>query len=275
MTVSDIKALLQQEELTPNKALGQNFLTDEDAALRIAEASGAANFPVLEIGPGLGALTEMLLRISPHVTAVEIDAAMVRILKNRFGEDENFALIHEDFLKTDLSALSALWGDGCTVAANLPYYVTTPICMKLLTSALPIQSMALMLQKEAADRFFARPSSRQYGPLSVMAQHYYHVSSLMALSPRSYYPQPEVDSSVVLLVRKEDAPVLPFLPRALDAAFSMRRKTMLNNIKAAGFSKEETEALLERAGIAPSARAEALPTEVFADLAKAWEEFVR
>jgi len=270
MTVSDIKALLQQEGLTPNKALGQNFLADEGAARRIAEASGAVEYPVLEIGPGLGALTEMLLSVSPFVTAVEIDAAMVRVLQKRFGESSKFSLLHEDFLKTDLSSLSALQS-GCAVAANLPYYVTTPICMKLLTSSLPIKSMALMLQKEAADRFFAQPSSRQYGPLSVLARHYYDVSPLMSLSPQSYYPQPEVDSSVILLTRKEDAEELPFLPRTLDAAFAMRRKTMLNNIKAAGFSKEETEALLTEAGIAPSARAEALPIEAFVQLASAWE----
>lgn len=273
MTVSDIKALLQQEGLTPNKALGQNFLVDEAAALRIAEASGAAEYPVLEIGPGLGALTEMLLRISPHVAAVEIDAAMVRVLQKRFGENGNFSLLHEDFLKTDLAAMLPLQ-EGCTVAANLPYYVTTPICLKLLTSALPIKSMALMLQKEAADRFFAQPSSRQYGPLSVLARYYYDVSPLMSLSPQSYYPQPEVDSSVILLTRKKDAALLPLLPRALDAAFAMRRKTMLNNIKAAGFSKEETETLLAEAGIPPSARAEALPTEAFVRLAGAWEKSI-
>ncbi len=270
MTVSDIKALLQQEGLTPNKALGQNFLVDEDAALRIAEASGAAEYPVLEIGPGLGSLTEMLLRISPHVAAVEIDAAMVRILGKRFGENSRFSLFHEDFLKTDLSTLLPLQ-KGCAVAANLPYYVTTPICMKLLTSSLPIQSMALMLQKEAADRFFAQPSSRQYGPLSVLARYYYNVSPLLSLSPQSYYPQPEVDSSVILLTRKAEAQMLPLLPRTLDAAFAMRRKTMLNNIKAAGFTKEETEALLSKASISPSARAEALPIDAFVNLAKAWE----
>lgn len=270
MTVSDIKALLQQEGLTPNKALGQNFLVDEDAALRIAEASGAAEYPVLEIGPGLGSLTEMLLRISTHVAAVEIDAAMVRILGKRFGENSRFSLFHEDFLKTDLSTLLPLQ-KGCAVAANLPYYVTTPICMKLLTSSLPIQSMALMLQKEAADRFFAQPSSRQYGPLSVLARYYYNVSPLLSLSPQSYYPQPEVDSSVILLTRKAEAQMLPLLPRTLDAAFAMRRKTMLNNIKAAGFTKEETEALLSKASISPSARAEALPIDAFVNLAKAWE----
>lgn len=163
MTIAEIKSLLAAHGLAPNRALGQNFLADKAAASAIAEASGAAEFPVLEIGPGLGALTEPLLCLSPHVTAVEIDAAMVRVLQVRFANAGNFTLLHEDFLETDLAAVAPLLGAKCAVAANLPYYVTTPVCMKLLTSALPIERMALMLQKEAAERFTALPGSRQYG----------------------------------------------------------------------------------------------------------------
>ncbi len=269
MTVADIKSLRAAHGLAPNRALGQNFLADEAAASAIADASGAAEFPVLEIGPGLGALTESLLRLSPHVAAVEIDAAMVRVLQARFADAGNFTLLHEDFLETDLCAIAPLLGAKCVVAANLPYYVTTPVCMKLLTSALPIERMALMLQKEAAERFTAWPGSRQYGPLTVLAQRYYDIKPLMALSPAQYYPQPEVDSTVLMLARRPGVTVLPALPRVLASAFSMRRKTLTNNLRGAGLSRENAEALLGKCGIPPAARAEALPPEAFARLAEA------
>ena len=270
MTSADIKALLSAHNITPNKALGQNFLADEAVAAAIAHAAGASAMPVLEIGPGLGALTEALLASAPHVVAVEIDAAMVRILNERFGGRENFTLRHEDFLRTDLDAIAPLQGAKCAVAANLPYYITTPICKKLVTSRLPIDRMVLMLQKEAAQRFTAQPGSKQYGPLAVLAQLYYDVSTLMQLSPASYYPQPEVDSTVLCLARKWDMPHLPGLPGVLNAAFALRRKNLLNNLRNAGLAKEEAEALLERAGLSPTARAEALPPEAFVRLAQCW-----
>lgn len=272
MNAGEIKALLQARGLTPNRALGQNFLVDEAAAAAIAGASGAAKFPVLEIGPGLGALTEALLRLSSQVVAVEIDAAMISILKERFSSAKNLLLRHEDFLDTDLDALKPLLGTQCAVAANLPYYVTTPICMKLLTSELPIAHMALMLQKEAAERFTTLPGSRQYGPLTVLAQRYYEVKTLMTLPPARYYPQPDVDSVVLTLCHRPDVSVLPALPRILATAFSMRRKTLLNNLRSAGLSKESAEALLEQCAISPAARAEALPPKAFAHLAAQWEK---
>ncbi len=271
MTATDIKNLLHAHGVAPNRALGQNFLADEAAAAAIAEASGAAEMPVLEIGPGLGALTEKLLSLSPRVAAVEIDAAMVRVLEARFAGEPRLILIHEDFLKTAPGCLAPLLGDRCAVAANLPYYVTTPVCMKLLTCGLPIHRMALMLQKEAAGRFTAAPGSRQYGPLAVLAQRYYTVGALMELSPASYYPQPEVDSVVLTLSRRAGVPALPPLPRLLDAAFSMRRKTLLNNLRGAGFSKAAAEALLASANIPLAARAESLPPEAFERLAQGWE----
>lgn len=268
MTPTQIKAILQQHGLLPNRALGQNFLADETAAQRIADASGAARMPVLEIGPGLGALTEELLRISPHVTAVEIDAAMVGILRARFPAAPNFTLLHEDFLKTDLSVVLPQQSGQYAVAANLPYYITTPICLKLLTCAFPAARMVLMMQKEAAQRFTTLPGTRQYGPLGVLARLYYEVEILMELSPAHYYPQPEVDSVVLTLSRRQDAPVLPQLPQLLDAAFAMRRKTLANNLCGAGLTKDASAALLEAAGIPPAARAEALPPEAFARLAE-------
>ena len=269
MTAAEIKSLLAAHGLAPNRALGQNFLADETAASAIADASGAAEFPVLEIGPGLGALTEALLCRASRVIAVEIDAAMVCVLQARFANASNFTLLHEDFLGTDLSAIAPLLSPKCAVAANLPYYITTPICMKLLTSALPIERMALMLQKEAAERFTAQPGSRQYGPLAVLAQRYYDIKPLMALSPAQYYPQPEVDSAVLMLARRPGVTVLPALPRVLASAFSMRRKTLMNNLRGAGLSREKAEALLEKCGIPPAARAEALSPEAFARLAEA------
>ncbi|MDR0839960.1 MAG: 16S rRNA (adenine(1518)-N(6)/adenine(1519)-N(6))-dimethyltransferase RsmA [Christensenellaceae bacterium] len=259
-----IQQILQRFGLTPNRALGQNFLADPDAAAQIAEAACAGGLPVLEIGPGLGALTGALLKGAPRVCAVEIDAAMIAALGALFEGEPNLRLYHADFLKADLNQIyrEALRGPFA-VAANLPYYATTPICMRLLTSALPALRMALMLQTEAAARFFARPREKVYGPLAVLAQYGYEVAELLRLSPGSYYPQPSVDSTVVLLTKNDREP-LSNLPALLHMAFAMRRKTLANNLKAL----PGAPGAMARCGISPQARAEELTPEEFAALAK-------
>ncbi len=256
MNVSDIKQILAENGLTPNRALGQNFLCDEAAANAIADSlpEGA---PVLEIGPGLGSLTEALLGAGHDVAAVEIDGDMIAALKRRFARDVRLTLIHGDFLKTDVSAL---FNGGFCVAANLPYYATTPICMRLLCAGLDIPAMTLMLQQEAAQRFFAAPGERVYGPLSVMAGWLYSAERLLALTPASYYPQPDVDSAVVHLIRR-DTPFEPRMPVLVRAAFAMRRKTLKNNLKPLGITAD----MIAQAGIDPRIRAEALaPKDFFA-----------
>lgn len=267
MKADTIEQQLAKFCLTPNRALGQNFLADENAALRIAQAACRQDLPALEIGPGLGALTGALLGAAARVTAVELDAAMVGALRGMFGEEKRLNLIHQDFLKFDLDSYAREAGAYC-VAGNLPYYITTPICMKLLRAQALPERMALMVQREAGERFFAPPCTRLYGPLAVLAQLYYECSVLFTLSPAQYYPQPEVESAVILLARREHAPHDPSLAHFLEAAFAMRRKTLTNNLRAAGFEREAVRAAFERCGIGENARAEQLAPAVFAALAR-------
>ena len=260
MSIASIKAQLAQYGLTPNKALGQNFLADDGAADTIAASCKGA---VIEIGPGMGALTEKLLNRADKVAAVEIDRRMAQILKDRFGE--RLMLVEGDVLKTDIKAIADSLGSEVSIAGNLPYYITTPICTRLITCGADICSMTLMMQKEAAERFFAKPGDRVYGPLTVLAQYYYDVSTLLKLSREAYYPQPEVDSAVLKLVRR-DAEPHPMLHWLLESAFAMRRKTLGNNLKAAGISDARLNEICEAVGIAANVRAEKLTPAQFATI---------
>ena len=257
MSIASIKAQLAQYGLTPNKALGQNFLADDAAAEEIA---ASCKGPVIEIGPGMGALTEKLLNRQEQVAAIEIDCRMADILKERFGS--RLTLIRGDVLKTDIKELADSIGGGVSVAGNLPYYITTPICTRLITCGGDISSMTLMMQKEAAERFFAKPGDRVYGPLTVLARYYYEVSTLLKLSKEAYYPQPEVDS-VVLKLERKDAEPHPMLHWLLESAFAMRRKTLGNNLKAAGISDKRLNEICEAVGIAANIRAEKLTPAQF------------
>ncbi len=273
MSAAETKKLLQEFGLTPNKALGQNFLCDDAAVSTILDAAEIDGENVLEIGPGLGALTLPLSRRAKNLVSVEIDAAMYCVLSQRLKDAQNTLLLHGDFLKFDFQMLpEAFSREGFHVAANLPYYVTSPICMALLSGGYPIRSMTLMLQKEAAERFFAAPSSRVYGPLSVLSQYGYTIKKVLSLSPSSYYPEPEVDSVVIRLVKKEDAPFFNALPPLLHAAFAMRRKTLFNNLKPLFESREALYEALQACGIDAGARAEALSPADFARLAAHMEQ---
>lgn len=265
-----IKEQLERFGLSPNRALGQNFLASGEKAEAIAKAACQDGLPVLEIGPGLGALTGPLLCRAPRVCAVEIDQAMAGALRSLFAQDPRLRIFQEDFLKADLNLLYGELGGPFVVAANLPYYATTPICLRLLGCGLPISRMVLMAQREAADRFFARPGYRQYGPLSVLAQYYYAPQALMDLSPGDYYPQPEVSSGVVLLIRRETALIPGFLD-FLQRAFAMRRKTLGNNLKGLSGAAQA----MERCGVSPGVRAESLAPETLAELAEALPLFRR
>lgn len=265
MNAAQTKALLAAQGITPNKALGQNFLVDEAALSLIAGSACVPGLPVLEIGPGLGALTRALLARGASVTAVELDRAMCACLAQTVRSDA-LCVVNCDFLKFDIDAFCE--GGDYTAAGNLPYYITTPICMKLLTGRVLPRRMTLMLQKEAAARFTAPERTKLYGPLAVLSRLYYDCRTLTSLSPGSYYPQPEVESTVVVLERKCGVSPVPGLPRALGAAFAMRRKTLSNNLRAAGLSREDALALLEECGIAPAARPEELAPGLFEALAK-------
>ena len=243
--------------LTPNKGLGQNFLADEAVRDALIDAMQVDGLPVLEIGPGLGALTEGLLMRAKAVAAVEKDAAMVRVLKETLSSPR-LILVEGDILKTDIAALHQTLGGGpLAVAGNLPYYITTPIVLMLLKCPLPITSMTLMLQQEAAERFLVKPGDRVYGPLTVAAQCGYEVEEVIKLPPSAYYPQPDVHSAVVRLVSK-GAPLPEGFLSFLQSAFAMRRKTLLNNLLSAGYSRETIRKALQDANLPESVRAEAL-----------------
>lgn len=260
-----IRERLSAFGLAPNKALGQNFLADGAALDALLSALPSGRLPALEIGPGLGALTEGLLARAERVVAVEKDAAMAAALKSLFPE-ERLTVIEADFLKTDLNELHTLLGGGeFVVAGNLPYYITTPCVLKLLSSGLPMRALLLMLQQEAAERFFARPGDRVYGPLTVLAACGYKPEEVLRLSPAAYFPQPDVHSAVVLLTQSASVPPVGFLP-FLQAAFAMRRKTLVNNLLGYGVPREKALGALAALNIPDGVRAEALPPEVLLGL---------
>ncbi len=239
-TPAEVRALLTRYGHAPNKALGQNFFVDAPALDALVARAGLTGTPVLEIGPGLGALTRALLMAGCRVAAVEKDGALVEILKDILPAAQ---FTHADFLKADLLSLhSDLGGGAIGAAGNLPYYATTPIALKLLLSPLPFRAMLLMVQKEAAERFTAAPGARVYGPLAVLSQlRFENVGTLCLLAPDKYYPQPQVHSAVVLLEGQgslSPARAADF-GKFLAAAFAMRRKTLFNNLAAAGFPREK------------------------------------
>jgi len=248
---------LAADGFVPNKALGQNFLADETVIEAILDAAQIGGQTVLEIGPGTGALTEGLLARASRVAAVEKDGRLCELLFERFGE--SLRLLHADFLDADVASLV---GSGSWHAVgNLPYYATTPIVLRLLP-LLP-QSMTLMVQKEAAERFFAQPGGRVYGPLAVFAQCFYQIESVLSVPRSCFSPQPNVDSAVVRLARnaafvKNPAGFMTFLKQA----FSMRRKTLYNNLR----RDDRLPDALESLGCPPDVRAEALSPDALLTL---------
>jgi len=269
VSVQGVKDRLTALGASPNKALGQNFLVSGEALSAMVQWLGEENpLPILEIGPGLGGMTEALIAHAPKVVAVEKDAVLAEGLRGYFPA-EKLTVLTGDFLKAALEEIHALLGGGpFLVAGNLPYYITTPICLKLLSAGLPIQRMLLMVQKEAMDRFFAAPGDRVYGPLRVMTALGYEASPLLTLSPASYYPQPTVSSGVVALEGKEELPPKQLLG-FLEGVFAQRRKTILNNLLGMGLTKDRAMAVLETAGVAPGVRAESLPPDTLFALYRA------
>lgn len=249
--------------LNPKRSLGQNFLIDKSVKNRIVDAAVFDALPVLEIGAGLGALTAVLLARGAKFLAIEKDARLCEILAAELPEAR---VLHADFLDLDPRALMDM-ADFCALG-NLPYYVTTPICEKLL-AALPARAV-LMVQKEAAARFFAQPGDRVYGPLAILAQQYYQPERLFTVPPQAFWPQPHVDSAVLRLERlPADPPCAPeTLLRFCKTAFAMRRKTLVNNFQ----RNPRLLAALEALGLPADVRAEALSPRQHAELCKTLED---
>ena len=270
-----IRQVMEKHGFTFSKALGQNFIVNPSVCPRIAEEGGAApGVGVIEIGAGIGVLTAELARRADKVVCVEIDSRLLPILDETLGEFQNVAIVNEDVMKVDLAALIAREFPGLevVVCANLPYYITSPILMSLLEQRLPIRSITVMVQKEAAKRICALPGTREAGAISAAVRYYSEPRILFPVSRGSFLPAPEVDSAVIRL-DVLPAPAVAVRDEAaffavVRGAFGQRRKTVLNTLSSAlGLSKEETRTLLEAAGVSPGARAEELTLSQFGAIA--------
>ena len=256
-----------------SKSLGQNFLIDENILTKIVEGAGVSKEDVvLEIGPGIGTLTQALADRAKKVMAIEIDKALLPILEETLGQFSNVKVIHGDILKLDILPVIKGIEGKIKVIANLPYYVTTPIIMKFLEEKIPLTNMVVMIQKEVADRMQAKPGTKDYGSLSVAVQ-YYCEPKIIARVPRSVFiPQPNVESTVIRLdVLKEPRVSVrdeKLMFEIVRAAFGKRRKTLLNALTGStlGLEKEKVREALKRSGIAEERRGETLTIEEFANL---------
>ena len=264
--------ILKVFHLRASKKLGQNFLIDAAVVRGIVEAAELQEGErVLEIGPGIGTLTQGLAESGAQVTAVELDKKLPAVLAETLKGYENVRIVQGDILKTDIRELM---GDApFKVAANLPYYITTPILMALLEQRLPIRNIVTMVQKEVAERMIAPPGSKTYGALSVAVQYYTAPEIVLDVPPKSFIPAPEVDS-VVIACKVRGMPAVAVRDeklffRVVKAAFGQRRKTLSNALKGAGFLKDEVQEALEQAGIEAARRGETLSLEEFAQLADA------
>ena len=268
--------ILQKYNFNFQKKFGQNFLIDEhvlDKMIRAAEIT--KDDYVLEIGPGIGTMTQYLACAAREVTAVEIDRALIPILEDTLKEYDNVSIINEDILKVDIAALAKEKNGGrpIKVVANLPYYITTPIIMGLFESHVPLESITVMVQKEVADRMQVGPGTKDYGALSLAVQYYAEPYIVANVPPNCFMPRPAVGSAVIRLTRHQKPPVEvmdeKLMFRLIRASFNQRRKTLANGLKNSGelnLSKEVITAAIEKLGKGSSVRGEALDLEEFARL---------
>ena len=276
--MSNTRELVEKYQFRFTKSLGQNFLVDQNIVRDIVKGAEVSKEDyVIEIGPGVGTLTKELLKEAASVTAIELDDKLLPILKEELKEYENFHLIHGDATKVQLDAVYP--GKEIKLVANLPYYVTTPIITKILNDKVAFSSLTIMIQKEVAERMDAVPGTKDYGSLSVLVQYYCDTKIVRSVPPESFIPRPKVDSTVIRLTKLEK-------PRAhvedealffkiVRMVFTMRRKTLSNNLKSLGYTREFIEEVLEAAGIDLKARGETLSVEKFAELSNVIKERVK
>ena len=274
--IGEIKRLFKLSGFSFSKSLGQNFLINPTVCPKIAELGGCGkDVCALEIGTGVGVLTREMAARCRKVVAVEIDRRLEPILEETLADFDNVEVFFADVMETDLAALiKEKFGDGkVVVCANLPYYITSPVIMRVLESRLPISSITVMVQKEAADRICAKPGTRDCGAISLAVSYYSEPKMLFRVNRGSFMPAPNVDSAVIRLDIKPGVPLDPEKEKRLfgivRAAFSQRRKQLVNPLSAElGKSKAETAELLADCGIKPAARAEELSLEEFIRLAE-------
>jgi len=279
-TPNRTKDILEKYGFSFKKSLGQNFLIDTNILRRIVDfAELSDETGVIEIGPGIGALTEQLARRAKKVVAFEIDQRLLPILADTLSPYSNVRIIHQDVLKADVQqVVNEELRDikDIMVVANLPYYVTTPIIMKLLTENLPLRGIVVMLQKEVADRISAKPGSKDYGSLSIAVQYYTKAETVMTVPRTVFVPQPNVDSAVIRLTKLDEPPVRvqheAFFFEVVRASFGQRRKTILNNLTSnlpkGKVYKEAIQGVLHELNIDSRRRGETLTINEFAALSE-------
>lgn len=271
LSKSEIKLLEKKFDFRPRKRLGQNFLIDGNIKNKLLEAAGLGkNDTVLEIGPGLGQLTFDISSLAGNVVAVEFDKKIFAILEDMAKGRNNIRLVHQDFLKTDLGGIIP-GGKKAKVISNLPYYISTPIILKMLENKGRVESALLTLQAEVANRLSARPNTKQYGSLTLFASFHAEIKKLFSIKKNSFYPVPQVDSAVILLKPRTEPPVRvrdeATLLELIRAGFSSRRKTFINALLAKNFkglSRNTIQKILHESGISGNVRAEALSLQDFA-----------
>lgn len=273
--IGTIKDILHRHGFTFSKSLGQNFLVNPSVCPRMAELSGAdSGVGVIEVGPGIGVLTNELCTLADKVVAIELDKRLLPVLDETLSDYDNLKIVNDDILKIDLHKLieEEFSGMEVVVCANLPYYITSPVIMKLLEDKLPISAITVMVQKEAAQRICAEVGTRQCGAVTVSVNYYAQPELLFGVSAGSFMPAPKVDSAVIRLDILKEPPVKlkdekKFFA-VIKAAFSQRRKTISNSLSS-GLSLEKTVVndVLDKSGVAQNARAEQLKLENFADIA--------
>ena len=269
--------VIQKYQFAFQKRFGQNFLIDAHVLEKIVSAAGITKDDcVLEIGPGIGTMTQYLAESAGQVIAVEIDTNLLPILADTLKDYSNVKVINQDILKVDINELVKEYNNGrpIKVVANLPYYITTPIIMGLFESNVPIDNITVMVQKEVADRMQVGPGSKDYGALSLAVQYYASPYIVANVPPNCFIPRPNVGSAVIRLTRYQEPPVQVKDPKLMfkliRASFNQRRKTLqngLNNSPEISFSKEEITKAIESLGVSPSVRGEALSLEQFAQFA--------
>ena len=272
--IGTIKDILKRHGFTFSKALGQNFLINPSVCPRMAELSGAGEgVGVIEVGPGIGVLTNELCKLADKVVAIELDKRLLPVLDETLAEYDNVKVINADVLELDLNKLIAdeFPGMQVVICANLPYYITSPVIMKLLEDRLPVTAITVMVQKEAAQRRCAPVGSRESGAVTVSVNYYAEPSLQFHVSAGSFMPAPKVDSAVIRLDIRENPPVEvdeKMFFSVVKAAFSQRRKVISNSLSSGlKMSKDEINGILERAQVPANARAEKLSLEDFAKIA--------
>lgn len=268
--------VLQKYHFVFQKRFGQNFLIDEHVLEKIIDSSGITKDDfILEIGPGIGTMTQYLAEAAREVAAVEIDSSLIPILKDTLKEWDNVTVINNDILKTDIKKIADEKNGGkpVKVVANLPYYITTPIIMGLFEKNVPVDSITVMVQKEVADRMQVGPGTKDYGALSLAVQYYAKPEIVANVPPNCFMPRPKVGSAVIRLTRHEVMPVETkdekLMFSIIRASFNQRRKTLANGLKNSEllhFSKEEIEAAITACGWPLTIRGEALNLQEFARL---------